>query len=118
MYPKYLSILLVLGCTTVLAGPIQWNNVTPGNMDWSNKPSDHGSTTYNQIGSMVYGNDGSSAYAPEEAPAQDPSNVVRLPNGNRFLIVDGHMGIEYDVNGRAIKRCYRYADGRVLCQDP
>lgn len=113
---KYLVILLVLGCTAVLAGAPKWNNVTSGNMDWSSTPSDHGSTTYTRIGPMIYGNDGSSAPTPNVLPA--PSNIVKLPNGGKFVILDEHTGIEYDSYDRPIKKCYRYTDERIVCQAP
>jgi len=57
-----ISILLVAAslCSTAFAQQIGWNNVTPGNMQWSNVPSR--GISFTPIGPSTYGSDGSSSY--------------------------------------------------------
>jgi hypothetical protein len=119
---KYLATAVVILITsTAAAQNIRWNQVTPGNMEWANKPSDHGTTTFNQIGPMTFGNDGTRIYNPgySAAPAArtTPSagDMLTLSNGNRFLFVTEDQGIEYDSSNKAVRKCFRVADGRTSC---
>lgn len=89
-----MKFAVVVVTLTALAGTasaqnIRWNQVTPGNMDWSGKLSEHNVVIQNRIGNLVYGSDGSRTYAPvkEDDPKPDARFYQRNPDGSTSMCV-------------------------------
>lgn len=104
----------LLSAGAVSAQRIQWNQVTPGNMEWSGKPSQQDTTIYNQVGPLTFGSDGGRAYTPSSATGPQDGDILVQPNGNRGVFRGGTY-MEFDPSGRHVRNCFKQPDGRTYC---
>jgi hypothetical protein len=97
----------MLIAATVTAQP-RWNQVTPGNMEWSNAPNQRSTTIYNQVGPLTFGSNGSRGYTTGN------TTIVTTPDGNQSSTTRlGETTYLRGADGKVVQ-CKRYGEN-VFC---